>query len=84
MRESMNEREIGRFTFREALFRRRGLPPHEAEALADRLVERDRDHDDRWMCIECDGHRPTYRCAAGGFPMVGVLQRCGLFTWMTP
>lgn len=47
------DRETARFTFRDALFKRRGCSPAEAETLADQLATRDRDRDDRRLCLEC-------------------------------
>lgn len=48
-----NERELSRMAFRIGLAQRRGLSEAEAERLADRLLARDRDRDDRRMCVEC-------------------------------
>lgn len=58
MTPAMNDREVGRMTFRLSLFQRRGVPEHEAEQLVDRLLERDRDRDDRRMCVECAHLQP--------------------------
>lgn len=49
----MNARETTRHTYRVGLFTRRGLSPDAATLLADRLVSRDAERDDRRMCIEC-------------------------------
>ena len=72
---------------RQALFQQRGISTQDAERLADKLVARDRDGDDRRLCLECRHLRGDgpYRCgnarAAGLQPdlpreWVSVLQRC--------
>ena len=61
--EAMNGREIDTFTARLARFTDKGLMLDDAEKLADKLVTRDRESDDRRLCLECvhlAGH------AAGG------------------
>lgn len=55
---ALTEREVSRHHFRTALFQRRGVPADQAEALADRLITRDRDRDDRRMCVECQHIQP--------------------------
>ncbi|WP_062469499.1 hypothetical protein [Variovorax boronicumulans] len=86
--DAMTGVEIDRFTARLARFTDNGLPLVEAEALADRLVIRDRDGDDRRLCLEC-AHLSGRRCgawqhAAVGEPVVStallaLLQRCPAF-----
>ncbi|MDO8440968.1 MAG: hypothetical protein Q7S97_07165 [Polaromonas sp.] len=49
----MNTREIDTFTARLARFTDKGLGLDDAEALADKLVKRDREPDDRRLCLEC-------------------------------
>jgi len=49
----MNSGEIDRFKFRLEIFQSKGLDELKAEALADKLVVRDRDSDDRKACYEC-------------------------------
>ena len=51
--EAMNGREIDTFTARLARFTDKGFNLHESEALADKLVMRDRESDDRRVCLEC-------------------------------
>ena len=53
--EAMNGGEIDTFTARLARFTDKGLGLglDDAEALADKLVKRDRDLDDRRLCLEC-------------------------------
>lgn len=50
---AMNTAEIDAFTSRFHLLTRHGLDQPQAEELADGLVIRDRDSDDRRLCIEC-------------------------------
>ena len=51
--EAMNTGEIDTFTARLARFTDRGLGLDGAAALADKLVTRDRESDDRRLCLEC-------------------------------
>ena len=78
--------DIARFLDRRARLLRWGWPEGEAEALAERLVRRDRERtDDRVSCADC-GHYRLGRCgnhrrAGLGLPDVGrdlatLLQRC--------
>ena len=50
---AMTGAEIGTFTARLSGFTDKGLTLDGGEALADRLVIRDRDSDDRRLCLEC-------------------------------
>ena len=89
--QAMNTREIDTFTERLARFTEKGLTYGDAERLADALVIRDREGDDRRLCLECaylqgDGR---WRCgnwiqadmARDGLArdLVLMLQRCGGF-----
>lgn len=88
---AMTGREIDTMIERTGLFNRRGLSALEAELLADKLVNRDREADDRRLCLECAhlSRAGGLRCAqwqrAGlGAPGVPaglhlVLQRCNGF-----
>lgn len=70
-----NISEIKLFNRRAALFVRRGASDTEAERLADALVQRDRDEDDRYACMECRhllGHAP-WRC--GNWQVAGIAIR---------
>lgn len=88
---AMNTAEIERFTARVELFRRRGLAADLADAMADKLVRRDREADDRRLCLECanlHGRRCTAWQRAGiGDPDVTdlrtKLQRCDAFELVT-
>jgi hypothetical protein len=51
--QAMTSREIDTFTARLHHFTRRGLQEADAETLADKLVTRDRDADERRLCLEC-------------------------------
>ena len=84
---AMNTAEIDRFLRREAHFTNKGLAAEEAERLADRLVIRDRDGDDRCVCLECSNLRGFVRWQCGNSSRAGLgrdlpselvvtLQRC--------
>ena len=77
--------DIARFSSRCTRLMRWGWPEDEAEALAERLVIRDRNGDERASCTECRHHRPgrcgNHRAAGLHSPEVGrqlaaMLQRC--------
>ena len=93
---AMTGAEIGTFTARLSRFTDKGLNLDDGEALADRLVKRDRDLDDRHLCLEClhlAGHG-SWRCCnwqRSGIAiqsrdaqlpgeLVCTLQRCGGFS----
>jgi hypothetical protein len=78
------DKEIARFSFRTALFQKRGLPEPEADTLADRLYERDFERDDRRVCIECKHALSATRCARRQPVLLDILQRCHLFNWEMP
>lgn len=50
---AMTGAEIDTFSARLARFTDKGLGLEDAEALADKLVTRDRESDDRRLCLEC-------------------------------
>ena len=90
--DAMNTGEIDVFTMRLGNLNRRGLLESESEKLADKLVLRDRESDDRRLCLECAhlaGRAGSMRCAqwqrvglgAAGVPagLHLVLQRCDSF-----
>ena len=79
------EGDIDRFLARRARLLRWGWPEADAEALADRLVRRDRELDARVSCADCKHYRPgccgNHRRAGLLTPDVGrdlasMLQRC--------
>lgn len=53
--------ELDTFTARLAQFAARGLSLADAEAMADKLLNRDREADDRRACLECASLRGTMR-----------------------
>ena len=62
---AMTGREIDTFTVRLHHFTWRGLAEPDAELLADKLVKRDREADDRRLCLECThlaGHAGAWGC----------------------
>lgn len=94
---AMNGEEIDTYTRRLHQFTRCGLAEPEAESLADKLVTRDREFDDRRLCLEClnlktGGGRldcSQWRGAGLGAPGLPVdlgrqLQRCDSFKAATP
>ena len=85
-----DDAEIDAFQRREARFIRMGRAG-DAEHLAERLTLRDRQHDDRRLCLECAALADNRRClvAARGRlagadrrlePVPTILQRCPGFT----
>jgi hypothetical protein len=70
---AMNALEIDTFTARLARFTDRGLDLPGAELLADRLLIRDRDGDDRTVCLECSYLQWGGRC--GNWDKAGVAVR---------
>ena len=61
----MTGREIDTFTARLARFTDKGLCLDAAESLADKLVNRDREADDRRLCLEC-AHLAGYAAGTWG------------------
>ncbi len=85
-----DDAEIDAFTARQARFTRMGRAT-DADHLAERLTLRDRQHDDRRLCLECAALADNRRCqvAARGRlagadrrlePVPTILQRCPGFT----
>lgn len=85
-----DDAEIDAFTARQARFTRMGRVA-DADHLAERLTLRDRQHDDRRLCLECAALADNRRClvAARGRlagadrrlePLPTILQRCPGFT----
>jgi hypothetical protein len=84
-----NEAETDALTVRVARFTRMGRSA-DAEHLAERLTLRDRDGDDRRLCLECTWLGNTGRCLAAATgripgadrrlePVQTILQRCDAF-----
>lgn len=87
--DAMNGAELEQFAKRAKQFTQRGLSAEAAEAMAGRMVIRDREQDDRRTCLECDAFRSgrcgDHRRAGLSGPEVGrdlasMLQRCTGFT----
>ena len=90
--DAMTGAEIVTFTGRLVLFTAKGLTPNDADVLADKLLARDRESDDRYVCLECihmhgrADHQQCLRLQFAGMsgPMVAAgqvaqLQRCDGF-----
>ena len=90
--DAMTGAEIATYTSRQVLFTAKGLTTVKAEVLADTLLTRDRDGDDRRICLECShlsGWNGRRQCrglqyAGMGGPLVSagqvaMLQRCNGF-----
>lgn len=69
--------EIATFEMRVARSTWLGYP--DAKGRAERLLHRDRDVDDRRLCVECQHAGPGWRCAKREAFMLDQLQRCPLF-----
>jgi len=88
---AMNTGEIDLFLKRQVQFTDRGVSLDDAERLADALVIRDRDSDDRRLCLECTHLQGAGRWRCGNWQaacvarqgldrdLVLMLQRCGGF-----
>ena len=70
---AMNTAEVETFTARLARFTDHGVILSDAECLADRMVIRDREKDDRAMCLECAHLQRGWRC--GNWQRAGVAIR---------
>lgn len=85
--ERMTEAEAAAFAGRVQRFTERGLMLTDVDKLATRLLQRDRDCDDRRMCLECSYLGTKGRCIAAATgrligasrtlePVPDLLQRC--------
>lgn len=74
--------EIVAFQKRQARVSWLGYGKH-ADRLAEKLLHRDRDIDDRRLCVECVHAGPGWRCARREAFMVDQLQRCPAFKEFT-
>jgi hypothetical protein len=99
MLNEVSDRQVKRHQFRVALFTRRNVEPDRAWLLADQLLQRDADLDERRIGLECKHLQRTGHCFAaqqGLLPDVPrssaqhyqclreQLQRCPAFEWVTP
>lgn len=73
--QAVTGREIDTFTERLYQFTRRGLAESDTERLADRLVTRDRESDDRRLCLECSHLIKVGRWRCGNWQRAGVAMR---------
>lgn len=84
-----NQREIDTFLARQALFTDKGICLDDADNFGEKLVKRDRENDDRMLCLECKhlhGYGRRWRCGnwkcadmppeALAHDFVTQLQRC--------
>ena len=70
--------EIVKFEKRQARISWLGYGDH-TEQLAEMLLHRDRDMDDRRLCVECSHAGPGWRCAKRDAFLLHQLQRCDNF-----
>lgn len=91
LRLPLDERERLREDYRLGLFQRRGFDHARAQRLAKVLTFRDRDGDERRVCIECAHWQSAYRnraavCAHTRIEVLpDTLQRCWLpFSYQRP
>jgi len=76
--------QIRRYSFRLALFVRRGIESLAAEKLADRLATRDFERDDRRLCLECQHYQKSRTCFKRLPMSIEQLARCHGFQFQTP
>lgn len=87
-----NQREIDTFLARQARFTDKGIGLDDADTFGETLVKRDRENNDRVLCLECrhlNGHGRRWRCGnwkRAGLPTASLahsfvvqLQRCAGF-----
>lgn len=72
---AMNTGEINAFTARLARFTDKGVSHEKAERLADALVIRDREADDRRLCLECTHLQGFGRWRCGNWQTADVVQQ---------
>lgn len=72
---AMNRIEIETFTARLSRFTDKGMTIAEGEVLADKLVIRDREQDDRHSCFECTHLAGTVGWRCGNWQRAGVAIR---------
>lgn len=83
VRPEQSEREASLYADRLQSFQGKGIADHDAAALANRLVLRDSQDDDRRSCAECMSFYAG-RCKRGLYPIgestIQTLHRCKGFT----
>lgn len=72
---AMNTGEVNTFTARLARFTDKGVSLADAERLADELVIRDREGDDRRLCLECTHLQGFGRWCCGNWQTADVAQQ---------
>lgn len=72
--QAMNSGEIDTFTARLGRFTDKGMAYDQAEALADKLVQRDREGDDRRLCLECRHLQGAGRWRCGNWQQADVAR----------
>lgn len=72
---AMNGAEIDTFTARVVRFTDKGVSLVDAERLSDKLAMRDREDDDRRLCLECVHLRCAGRWRCGNWVQSGVAIR---------
>ena len=72
---AMNSAEIDLFTARLHRFTDKGLTLDHAQALADKLVMRDRDDDNRRLCLECVRLQGVGRWSCGNWKQAAIGTR---------
>jgi hypothetical protein len=73
--DAMNTAEIDTFTARLSRFTTKGMTIADGETLADKLVIRDREQDDRHSCFECAHLAGSGRWRCGNWQRAGVAMR---------
>jgi hypothetical protein len=73
--DAMNRKEIDTFTARLARFTDNGLSLEDAEGQADQLLRRDRDGDDRRLCLECSHLQGAGHWRCGNWQGAGLAIR---------
>ena len=66
-------------TFEKRVARSTWLGYTDAKGRAERLLHRDRDSDDRRLCVECSHAGPGWRCGRREAFLLDQLQRCPMF-----
>ena len=66
-------------TFEQRVARSTWLGYPDAKGRAERMLRRDREGDDRRLCVECAHAGPAWRCAKREAFLLDQLQRCPMF-----
>jgi hypothetical protein len=82
--EGWSDAEIASFTARRDRLLRWGYTAQTADDLAERLTLRDRESDDRTLCVECQCASPRRRCSRDDVFLPERLQRCPSFKEIKP